>query len=164
MRLKFGEIILAHEKTNHIWFPWKRCNCKLCFQLSIYQIKFSMFIEWPSKIGNQRTRFCRVMNDLSLIKLLEIVYASFNRCFFLYWSVSDRKVCLVFRTHLSVLANLNNMWSGWSDTQIPQTLFQAVEECSKRANYNMYHNHFHVPQQFSALLKDPSICLSFRLL
>ena len=25
--------VLRHKRTHPYWFPWKRCNCKQCFQL-----------------------------------------------------------------------------------------------------------------------------------
>ena len=31
-----ADSLLGYEKTNHHWFPWKRCNCKQCFLLQIH--------------------------------------------------------------------------------------------------------------------------------
>ena len=35
-----------------------------------------------------------------------------------------------------------------SNFQVLQTLYQSFVDCTKRANYNGYHRHFHVPQFF----------------
>ena len=30
-----ADSLLGHERIHHYWFPWRSCNCKLCFLLPL---------------------------------------------------------------------------------------------------------------------------------
>ena len=65
------------------------------------------------------------------------------------WSLSDSKSPQVSRTLLSILADLSNavVWivsTCLLISKFSSPLYQSFGNCTKSANYNWYHRHFHV--------------------